>query len=538
MASLSASLTKVGGNTLLSRLLGFVRDLMVARLFGADAGTDAFFVAFKIPNFFRRLFAEGAFASALVPVLHETGREGGPTALRRLLGSLSGVLGASLLLLILIGTLTASWLILAFAPGFAAEAPQQALAAELLRLTLPYVFFIVLAALAGAVLNLHEHFGVPAFTPVLLNLAIIGCAIWLAPRLEEPILALGWGVLLGGLAQLAFQLPFLARLGLLPLPRLDWRHPGMRKILRRMGPVLLGVSVTQINLLLDTFLASFLTVGSISWLYYSDRLVEFPLGILGAALGTVILPRLARLGRKGGGLGRDPGTGPGEAAQAAAFSRTLDWALRWVLLLGLPAAVGLVALAEPLVATLFLSAEFSAGDARMAALSLMAYAVGLPAFIAIKVLAPGYYAHQDARTPARHALMALGFNLVLSIAWMGPFGHAGLALATSLAAFLNAGLLLGGLVRQGAYRPASDWGSLLVRGLVAALVLGALLSWGLVGLDDWLAATSGERLARLFFWMLVGGVGYLLALLALGVRPRDFGEAAGERPERPPAAAH
>jgi putative peptidoglycan lipid II flippase len=426
MASLSASLTKVGGNTLLSRLLGFVRDLMVARLFGADAGTDAFFVAFKIPNFFRRLFAEGAFASALVPVLHETGREGGPTALRRLLGSLSGVLGASLLLLILIGTLTASWLILAFAPGFAAEAPQQALAAELLRLTLPYVFFIVLAALAGAVLNLHEHFGVPAFTPVLLNLAIIGCAIWLAPRLEEPILALGWGVLLGGLAQLAFQLPFLARLGLLPLPCLDWRHPGMRKILRRMGPVLLGVSVTQINLLLDTFLASFLTVGSISWLYYSDRLVEFPLGILGAALGTVILPRLARLGRKdGGGLGRDPGTGPGEAAQAAAFSRTLDWALRWVLLLGLPAAVGLVALAEPLVATLFLSAEFSAGDARMAALSLMAYAVGLPAFIAIKVLAPGYYAHQDARTPARHALMALGFNLVLSIAWMGPFGHAG-----------------------------------------------------------------------------------------------------------------
>lgn len=538
MASLSASLTKVGGNTLLSRLLGFVRDLMVARLFGADAGTDAFFVAFMIPNFFRRLFAEGAFASALVPVLHETGREGGPTALRRLLGSLSGVLGASLLLLILIGTLTASWLILAFAPGFAAEAPQQALAAELLRLTLPYVFFIVLAALAGAVLNLHEHFGVPAFTPVLLNLAIIGCAIWLAPRLEEPILALGWGVLLGGLAQLAFQLPFLARLGLLPLPRLDWRHPGMRKILRRMGPVLLGVSVTQINLLLDTFLASFLTVGSISWLYYSDRLVEFPLGILGAALGTVILPRLARLGRKGGGLGRDPGTGPGEAAQAAAFSRTLDWALRWVLLLGLPAAVGLVALAEPLVATLFLSAEFSAGDARMAALSLMAYAVGLPAFIAIKVLAPGYYAHQDARTPARHALMALGFNLVLSIAWMGPFGHAGLALATSLAAFLNAGLLLGGLVRQGAYRPASDWGSRLVRGLVAALVLGALLSWGLVGLDDWLAATSGERLARLFFWMLVGGVGYLLALLALGVRPRDFGEAAGERPERPPAAAH
>ncbi len=516
MASLSASLTKVGGNTLLSRLLGFVRDLTVARLFGADAGTDAFFVAFKIPNFFRRLFAEGAFASALVPVLHETGREGGPAALRRLLASLSGVLGAALLLLTLVGTLAASWLILAFAPGFAAEAHQQALAGELLRLTLPYVFFIVLAALAGAALNLRERFGIPAFTPVLLNLAIIGCALWLAPRLDEPILALGWGVLIGGLAQLGFQLPFLARLGLLPRPRLDWRHPGTRQVLRRMGPVLLGVSVTQINLLLDTFLASFLTVGSISWLYYSDRLVEFPLGILGAALGTVILPRLARQGSASAG-----GVSP------EAFSRTLDWALRWVWLLGLPAAVGLVILAEPLVATLFLSAEFSAGDAHMAALSLMAYAAGLPGFIAIKVLAPGYYAQQDARTPARYALMALVFNLVLSLAWMGPFGHAGLALATSLAAFVNAGLLLGGLVRPGAYRPASGWGKLLARGLVAALVLGFLLAWGVVGLDEWLAATPGERLARLFFWILVGGVGYFSALLALGVRPRDFGEEAG-----------
>ncbi|MFZ1573839.1 MAG: murein biosynthesis integral membrane protein MurJ [Chromatiaceae bacterium] len=528
MASLSASLTQVGGNTLLSRLLGFVRDLVLARLFGADAGTDAFFVAFKIPNLFRRLFAEGAFASVLVPVLHETGREGGPAGLHRLLASLSGVLGAGLLLLTLIGTLAASWLILALAPGFAAEAHQQALAAELLRLTLPYVFFIVLAALAGAALNLHEHFGIPAFTPVLLNLAIIGCAFWLAPRLEEPILALGWGVLIGGLAQLAFQLPFLARLGLLLRPSLDWRHPGTRKVLHRMGPVLLGVSVTQINLLLDTFLASFLTAGSISWLYYSDRLVEFPLGILGAALGTVILPRLARQGPTLSAGGVSP----------EAFSRTLDWALRWVWLLGLPAAVGLVGLAEPLVATLFLSAEFSAGDAHMAALSLMAYAAGLPAFIAIKVLAPGYYAHQDARTPARHALLALGFNLVLSLAWMGPFGHAGLALATSLAAFVNAGLLLGGLMRPGAYRPARGWGKLLARGLVAALVLGALLSWSLVGLDDWLAATGGERLARLFFWMLLGGAGYFLALLALGVRPRDFGEAAGKQPEQPPAGVH
>ncbi len=528
MASLSASLTKVGGNTLLSRLLGFVRDLMVARLFGADAGTDAFFVAFKIPNFFRRLFAEGAFASALVPVLHATDREGGPVALRRLLASLSGVLGAGLLLLTFIGTLAASWLILVFAPGFAVEAHQQALAGELLRLTLPYVFFIVLAALAGAVLNLHERFGIPAFTPVLLNLSIIGCALWLAPRLEEPILALGWGVLLGGLAQLTFQFPFLARLRLLPRPRLDWRHPGTRKVLRRLGPVLLGVSVTQLNLLLDTFLASFLTVGGISWLYYSDRLVEFPLGILGAALGTVILPRLSR----------HSSAAPAGGLSPEAFSRTLDWALRWVWLLGLPAAVGLVVLAEPLVATLFLSTEFSARDVQMAALSLMAYAAGLPAFIAIKVLAPGYYAHQDARTPAQYAMISLGFNLVLSLAWMGPLGHAGLALATSLAACVNAGLLLRGLIRHKAYLPSSSWRSLLARGLIAVLVLGALLGWGSVGMGDWLATTGAKRLARLFCWLLAGGAGYFLALLALGVRPRDFSEEAGQQPDRRPVSAH
>jgi putative peptidoglycan lipid II flippase len=512
MASLSASLTQVGGNTLLSRLLGFIRDMTVARLFGADSGTDAFFVAFKIPNFFRRLFAEGAFASALVPVLHETGREGGPAALRRLLTSLSGMLGIGLLLLTLIGTLGASWLILAFAPGFAAEPDQHALAAELLRLTLPYVMFIVLAALAGAVLNLHERFGVPAFTPVLLNLAIIGCALWLAPRLDEPILALGWGVLLGGLAQLAFQIPFLARLGLLQRPRLDWHHPGTRQVLRRMGPVLFGTSVTQINLLLDTLLASFLTAGSISWLYYSDRLVEFPLGILGAALGTVILPRLSRAGMNA----------------PEAFSQTLDWALRWVLLLGAPATVGLVVLAEPLVAAFFLSVEFSAGDARMAALSLMAYGGGLTAFIAIKVLAPGYYARHDARSPARYALIALGANLVLSLVLMGPLGHAGLALATSLAAFVNAGLLLWGLIKGKAYAPARGWRSLLLRGLVAALALALLLGWGSGGIEARLAATTGERLARLLFVILAGGAVYFSALLAMGVRPRHFGDIGGK----------
>ncbi len=557
MAKLSASLMLVGGNTLLSRLLGFGRDLLIARLFGAGAGTDAFFVAFKIPNLFRRLFGEGAFASALVPVLHQAEHQGGQAELRRLLSSLSGVLGAGVMVVTLLGLLTAPVLILVFAPGYAGQPDQQALTAELVRLTLPYVAFIVLAALAGAVLNLHERFGVPAFTPVLLNLAIIACALWLAPRLSEPILALGWGVLLGGLAQLAWQLPFIARLGLLTRPRWEWRHPGTRQVLHRLAPVLFGVSVTQINLLLDTFLASFLTAGSISWLYYSDRLVEFPLGILGAALGTVILPRLSRLGRlervsrPSGGVTLEPtspqpsptkGEGAGESAactliaspgisvkvtgkpfiisrvarrlmpvrvgecmrdgegsltarpgldSAAAFSRTLDWALRWVLLLGVPASLGLVLLAEPLVATLFLSPEFGPEDVRMTARSLAAYAAGLAAFMAVKVLAPGYYARQDVRAPARFALITLGVNLGLSLALMVPWGHAGLALATSLAGLVNAGLLLGGLWQAGIYQPGRDWPRLLVQGALA----------------------SG---------MLAGALVYLVVLFALGVRWRDL----------------
>jgi len=509
MASLTASLTKVGGNTLLSRLMGFLRDLMVARLFGADGGTDAFFVAFKVPNLFRRLFAEGGFASALVPVLHATQREGGRPALHPLLASLSAVLGAGLLLITLLGLLAAPWLILAFAPGFAAEPDRQALAAELLRLTLPYVIFIVLAAVAGALLNLYERFGVPAFTPVLLNLAIIGCALWLAPHLDQPILALGWGVLLGGLAQLSFQLPFLARLDLLPRPRLVGWHPGTRQVLRRLGPVLFGGSVTQLNLLIDTFLASFLTVGSISWLYYSDRLVEFPLGILGAALTTVILPRLSRQAT----------TSP------QSFATTLEWGLRWVVLLGLPAAVGLALLAEPLVATLFLSAQFNALDVRMAALSLMGYSAGLPAFMAIKVLAPAYHARHDARTPARFAFVTLGVNLVLSLTLMVPWGHGGLALATSLAAWVNAALLLWGLRHEKTYPLTRDWLVLLGKGGVATLILGALLYGVPPVLDAWLAVSAAERLQWLLSWTLGAAAVYCALLLAMGLRPRHFGEA-------------
>jgi len=510
---LAAAIAKVGSTTLLSRVLGFVRDLLVARLFGADAATDAFFVAFKVPNLLRRLFAEGAFAAALVPVLEEY-RQARPAAdLKDFVDRAAGSLALVLFALTALGVLAAPLLVLAFAPGFAADAETYVLSAAMLRLTLPYAFFIGLTAFAGSILNTYERFGVPAFTPVLLNLVLIACALWLAPRLHEPVMALAWGVLLAGLVQLAFQLPFLARLGLLPRPRLGFRHPGVRRIGRLMGPALFGVSVAQLALLIDTLLASFLATGSISWLYYSDRLVEFPLGILGAALGTVILPRLAR----GGALGAVSGAG-------ADFSRILDWALRWVLLLGVPASLGLMLLAGPVLATLFLSGSFGAGDVAMSRQSLVAYAVGLTGFMAVKALVPGYYGRQDVRTPVRIALLAMVVNLVLSLVLMFPFGHAGLAAATSLAALLNGGLLLAVLVRAGVYRPAPGWPALLLRALAANLVM-ALGLWWLAGpTAGWLTADGLGRVLRLALVIAAGAAAYGATLLLLGVRARDLRE--------------
>jgi len=507
LASLAASVAKIGSHTLLSRVLGFARDLVIARLFGADNATDAFFVAFKIPNFLRRLFTEGAFSMALVPVLNDYRQSRPFPDLKALVDSIAGTLGLILVGLTALGVLAAPLLILLFAPGFAGDLEQRALLAEMLRLTFPYLLFIGLTALAGGILNTYERFGIPAFTPVLLNLVLIGCAIWLAPLLERPIVALAWGVLIAGLAQLAFQIPFLRHLGLLPRPRLRPHDPGVRRILRLMTPAMIGVSVTQINLLIDTLLASFLVAGSISWLYYSDRLVELPLGLLGVALGTAVLPRLSQ---------RHTGGSP------EAFSQTLDWALRWVLLLGLPAAAGLAVLAGPIMATLFYSAEFGAADVRMASFSLMAYSFGLLGFMAIKVLAPGFYARQDSRTPVRIAGVALGTNLVLSLLLMPFFGHSGLAAATSLAAIINGGALLRALIAQKAYQPGSDWASLIPRAVAATLLMGLLLETGTATTAEWLACDSAQRIGQLLGWILIGGLVYGGALALMGVRPRQL----------------
>lgn len=500
----------VGGLTLVSRLLGFARDVIIAGFFGANAGTDAFFVAFKIPNFLRRLFAEGAFAQAFVPVLASVREQRSQTAPREFIARVTGSFALVLSLLTGFGMLAAPLLIWLFAPGFHDHPEQYSLSVGLLRITFPYLLFICLTALAGGILNTWQHFAVPAFTPVLLNLSMIAATLWLAPQLDPPILALGWGVCAAGALQLAFQLPALHRLGLLPRPRIDFADAQVRRVLRLMVPALFGASVSQLNLLINTLLASLLATGSISWLYYSDRLVEFPLGIFGVGLGTVILPHLSRSQAR-----RDP----------EEFSRSLDWALRWLLAIGLPATLGLILLAEPLMFTLFQYDQFSPDDARMAARSLMAYGIGLMGFLGVKVLVPGFSAREDLSTPARFGVYAVGVNLVSSVLLalvLAPPGwpHAGLALAASLAALVNAGLLLARLYTLRVYRPQGGFRAFLLRVLLANLALGAWLC--LATGRAWTDLSASDRLIRLAGWIGAGMIAYALTLALTGLRPRHL----------------
>lgn len=500
--------------TMLSRVLGLLRDMVLARLFGASAGADAFFVAFRIPNFLRRLFAEGAFSQAFVPVLSEYKSQRDHSDVRQLLDHVSGSLGLVLFGITLVGVLAAPLLIMVFAPGFLDDGDKYDLTVAMVRITFPYIFFISLTALAGGVLNSYGRFAVPAFTPVFLNLSLIAAALWLAPRLADPVMALAWGVFVAGLVQLLFQLPFLLRLGLLPRPRFGLckkdRHEGVQRIGKLMLPAIFGSSVVQINLLFDTLIASFLATGSVSWLYYSDRLVEFPLGVFGIALATVILPALSR---------------QHASAESVDYARTMDWALRLVILIGVPAALGLLLLAQPLLTTIFHYGEFGSHDVAMAAASLMAYALGLLGFILIKVLATGFYARQDTRTPVRIGIIAMLANMVLNVAivvpwvWLDrPAPHAGLALATSLSAFLNAGLLYRSLLRQGIVRPQPGWGVFVLRVVLASLAMALLLYWGRGVIADWQQGTAVWRVMQTLLWVCCGGLLYFVVLWLLGLR--------------------
>lgn len=506
---LLASAAVVSIMTLISRVMGLVRDVVLARFLGVSAGTDAFFVAFRIPNFLRRLFAEGAFNQAFVPVLTEYKEQGPKAAAKELVDRVAGTLGFSLVTVTALGVMFAPFLIVLFAPGFGKDPVQQLLATEMLRLTFPYLFFIALTAFSGSILNTWGRFAVPAFTPVLLNISLIAAALVLAPLFPEErmAVALAWGVLIAGMLQLLLQLPFLARLGLMPAPKVAFKDPGVKKIMALMAPALFGVSVSQINLLLDTVLASLLETGSVTWLYYSDRLMELPLGLFAIAIGTVILPSLSA---------------NHAAASKEAFSRTLDWGVRLVVLLAVPAAVALMVLSDTLLAALFYYGEFSLHDVSQSAKALRAYSLGLLAFMLIKVLAPGFFAQQNTRTPVRIGIIAMVANMVFNLMLVWHYRHVGLALATAASAWLNAAMLWRGLRQQGVYQPSSEWRFILPRLTVAVLLMGVVVHWLAVRTDVWVTGAAFERALALLAIVAVGGATYLGSLMLLGLRVRHL----------------
>ncbi len=491
----------IGFYTLLSRVMGFVRDIVIARGFGAGMGADAFFVALKLPNFLRRLFAEGAFSTAFVPVFSDYLAQGDMSKTQRAAQAVFTLLALVLALVVVVGQLFMPLLILVIAPGFSDDAAKFQLTVDLTRITFPYILFISLVALAGGILNSFHRFAIPAATPILLNASLILCALSLAPHLDRPALGLAAGVFLGGVTQLALQWPALRRIGMPFRFRWEPRHPAIRRILTLMGPSVLGVSVAQINLLFDIFLASFLPAGSISYLYYADRLVEFPLGLVAIAMGTAILPALSAKGARG---------------DMAGLRGDLDFGLRLVWIINIPATIGLIALREPILSLLFERGAFDAETTRLTAQALLAYALGLAAFSTIKVAAPAYYALKDTRTPVRIAMISMGANMVLNIILMFPLKHAGLALATTLSACLNAGLLLHGLRKKVGYRPGKGlWTALLKTGLASA-ILYAFLWWSQAAWwsDD--LSTLGKTLTLIPI-ITLGIALFAAATLALGM---------------------
>jgi putative peptidoglycan lipid II flippase len=505
--SLLRALATVSGMTLLSRILGFVRDFVIARIFGAGMLTDAFFVAFKLPNLLRRLFAEGAFSQAFVPILGEYKNKAGEAQAKLLVDHVASLLFLILFAVTLIGIAAAPVLVYISAPGFATDPAKFALTVELTRITFPYILFMSLVALSGGVLNTWSRFAVPAVTPVLLNLSFIGMALFAAPHFAQPVMALGWAVFLGGLLQLALQVPALKRIGMLPRFALSWEDPGVRRILKLMAPAVLGVSVAQVSLLINTIFASFLGTGSVSWLYYADRLMEFPAGMLGAALGTILLPSLAKY--HAGGKFDD-------------YSKLLDWGLRLTLLLAAPAALALALIAVPLITTLFYHGAFIAVDVFKTRDALVAYSLGLLGLILVKVLAPGFYAKQNVRTPVKIALLTLFVTQLLNLALIGWLKHAGLALSIGLAACLNALLLYRGLRRHGIYTPQPGWPVFYAKLLAALLVMGAALWLAGGSATDWMRWTLLERLLRLALIVILGGAVYFATLWVTGFRLRDF----------------
>ncbi|HEU5282066.1 MAG TPA: murein biosynthesis integral membrane protein MurJ [Gammaproteobacteria bacterium] len=505
--SLVKSTSVVITMTMISRVFGFIRDTVTANIFGAGAAFDAFSVAFKIPNFMRRLFAEGSFSQAFVPVLSEYQKRKEHEDIQRFINAMSGTLGVVLLGVTLLGVLGAPWVVRLFAPGFATSGDRFDLAVSMLRITFPYLLLVSLTAFSGAILNTYSRFWVAAFTPVFLNLTMIATALWLSPHMHIPIIGLAWGVFIAGAVQLLFQWPFLRQLHLLPKPQVNFKDPGVRRVLKLMVPALFGVSVGQVNLLIDTLFASLLAVGSVSWLYYSDRLMEFPLGVFGVAISTVILPHLSR---------------HHAAASDRDFSLTLDWALRAVLIIGIPAAMVLAVLSGPMLSTLFQYGHFKAHDVLMARQSLTAFAIGITPFMLVKILAAGFYAKQDLRTPVRIGVIAMVANAIFNVSLIGPLAHAGIALSTSLAALINSGCLFYYLRRRSLYAPRNGWLAFSLRLLFANVILMIWLWAGAGSLDHWLTSGAVWRFTHLIGLLSSAVLLYFASLWLIGIRVHDL----------------
>ncbi|POT99700.1 MULTISPECIES: murein biosynthesis integral membrane protein MurJ [Enterobacteriaceae] len=505
--NLLKSLAAVSSMTLFSRVLGFARDAIVARVFGAGMATDAFFVAFKLPNLLRRIFAEGAFSQAFVPILAEYKSKEGEDATRVFVAYVSGLLTLVLAIVTIAGMLAAPWVIMVTAPGFADTADKFALTTQLLKITFPYILLISLASLVGAILNTWNRFSVPAFAPTFLNISMIGFALFAAPLFHPPVLALAWAVTVGGVLQLFYQLPHLKKIGMLVLPRISLRDAGAIRVVKQMGPAILGVSVSQISLIINTIFASFLVSGSVSWMYYADRLMEFPSGVLGVALGTILLPSLSRSFASG---------------NHDEYCRLMDWGLRLCFLLALPSAVALGLLAKPLTVSLFQYGKFTAFDALMTQRALIAYSVGLMGLIVVKVLAPGFYSRQDIKTPVKIAIVTLIMTQLMNLAFIGPLKHAGLSLSIGLAACLNASLLYWQLRKQKIFTPQPGWQRFLLRLVVAVMVMAAALLGVLSVMPEWSQGTMAWRLLRLMAVVAVGAIAYFATLALLGFKVKEF----------------
>lgn len=515
MPKLLKSASVFGGWTFISRIFGLVRDILFARFLGAGLLMDVFKVTFSIPNYFRRLFGEGAFLQSFVPVLNETKEKQDENAVRRLVGDTAGTLGAILFLVTVVSILAAPVFITIFAPGFVGSPEKMDLAVTMLRWMFPYLLFISLVALASGVLNTYGKFAAPAFTPILLNLCLIITVVWIAPNFPKPTIIIAIGVFIAGLVQLLFQYPFLRQIKMISRPRWAWKSEGVQKIFKLMLPGIFGSSVAQINLMIDSAIATMLGTGAVSYLYYSDRLMEFPLGIFGIAIATVALPKLSSQFSNNNSKG---------------YSETLDWSLRLAFLICMPAAVGLVCLAAPLLATLFQYGEFDALATEMAQYSLWAYGVGLFGFVLVKVLVPAYFSRQDTVTPVKFGIVAMVVNIVLNLIVLTLFltdkwtfaPHAGLAAATSLGAFVNATLLYRGLRKNSIYQPEKGWLLYFLRILLACVLMAIVILYLAGDIEQWTTVGLWQRISRLSMVIGAGVFCYFASLFIMGIRPRHF----------------